>query len=72
MNPGNDRTLPHFHPVKGSGGYGVVEHEPHAGQPDHSHVHVDDPNLAASVPDMPLPPGAAAAPIAPGHRRRHR
>lgn len=69
MNPGNDRILPHFHPVKGSGGFAEVEHEPHHGQPDHSHVHADDPSLGPSSPTMAGPPGAMTPPVAPVPRR---
>lgn len=71
---GNDPVLPHFHPTRSGGGFGAVEHGPHAGLPNRSHVHKDQPGMLPSVPELPGPPlpGLERAPSPPRRRRSGR
>ena len=67
---GNDPIVPHFHPVRSAGGFGAIEHGPHAGLPDRRHVHQDTPGMLPSQPEAPVPPGLAFLPKPPEPRRR--
>jgi hypothetical protein len=52
---GNDPKVPHFHETRSGGGFGAVEHGPHAGLPNRRHAHAGQAGLLPSTPEPPVP-----------------